>query len=86
MKALVPDLSTDSARKLVSFLGASYETIAGALDLLDQEILALDEKASLLEAADYCRKTILATMEELRSAADQAEAKNPGGGASLPHL
>ena len=77
MKTLVPDLSTDSARKLVSFLGASYETISGALDLLDQEILALDEKTSLLEAADYCRKTILATMEELRSAADQAEAKIP---------
>ena len=77
MKTFVPDLSTDSARKLVSFLGASYETIAGALDLLDQEILALDEKTSLLEAADYCRKTILATMEELRSAADQAEAKIP---------
>ena len=77
MKTLVPDLSTDSAKKLVSFLGASYETISGALDLLDQEILALDEKASLLEAADYCRKTILATMEELRSAADQAEAKIP---------
>ena len=77
MKTFVPDLSTDSARKLVSFLGASYETIAGALDLLDQEILALDEKTSLLEAANYCRKTILATMEELRSAADQAEAKIP---------
>ena len=77
MKTFVPDLSTDSARKLVSFLGASYETIAGALDLLDQEILALDEKTSLLEAAGYCRKTILATMEELRSAADQAEAKIP---------
>lgn len=77
MKTFVPDLSTDSARKLVSFLGASYETIAGALDLLDQEILALDEKTSLPEAADYCRKTILATMEELRSAADQAEAKIP---------
>ena len=77
MKTLVPDLSTDSARKLVSFLGASYETISGALDLLDQEILTLDEKTSLLEAADYCRKTILATMEELRSAADQAEAKIP---------
>ena len=77
MKTLVPDLSTDSAKKLVSFLGASYETISGALDLLDQEILALDEKTSLLEAADYCRKTILATMEELRSAADQAEAKIP---------
>ena len=77
MKTFVPDLSTDSARNLVSFLGASYETIAGALDLLDQEILALDEKTSLQEAADYCRKTILATMEELRSAADQAEAKIP---------
>ena len=77
MKTLVPDLSTDSAKKLVSFLGASYETIAGALDLLDQEILALDEKTSLQEASDYCRKTILATMEELRSAADQAEAKIP---------
>ncbi len=77
MKSLVPDLSTASAKKLVSFLGASYETIAGALDLLDQEILALDEKTSLLEAADYCRKTVLATMEELRSAADQAEAKIP---------
>ena len=77
MKTFVPDLSTDSARKLVSFLGASYETIAGALDLLDQEIRALDEKTSLLEAANYCRKTILATMEELRSAADQAEAKIP---------
>lgn len=77
MKTLVPDLSTDSAGKLVSFLGASYETIAGALDLLDQEILALDEKTSLQEAADYCHTTILATMEELRSAADQAEAKIP---------
>ena len=77
MKALAPSVPTASAESLVSSLGDAYEKISSALSTLDEEIQEIDKKGSMQESADYCHKTVLATMDELRAAADEAEAKIP---------
>lgn len=77
MKALAPSVPTASAESLVSSLGDAYEKISSALSALDEEIQEIDKKGSMQESADYCHKAVLATMDELRAAADEAEAKIP---------
>ena len=77
MKALAPSVPTASAETLVSSLGDAYEKISSALSTLDEEIQEIDKKGSMQESADYCHKAVLATMDELRAAADEAEAKIP---------
>lgn len=77
MKALAPSVPTASAESLVSSLGDAYEKISSALSTLDEEIQEIDKKGSMQKSADYCHKTVLATMDELRAAADEAEAKIP---------
>ena len=77
MKALAPSVPTASAESLVSSLGDAYEKISSALSALDEEIQEIDKKGSMQESVDYCHKTVLATMDELRAAADEAEAKIP---------
>lgn len=77
MKALAPSVPTASAESLVSSLGDAYEKISSALSTLDEEIQEIDKKGSMQESADYCHKAVLATMDELRAAADEAEAKIP---------
>ena len=77
MKALAPSVPTASAESLVSSLGDAYEKISSALSTLDEEIQEIDKKGSMQASADYCHKTVLATMDELRAAADEAEAKIP---------
>ena len=77
MKALAPSVPTASAESLVSSLGDAYEKISSALSALDEEIQEIDKKGSMQKSADYCHKTVLATMDELRAAADEAEAKIP---------
>lgn len=77
MKALVPSLEMESAKALVSSLGNASEEISKGLQALDGELQALEQFSSMQEAADYCHKTILATMNQLRGYADQAEEKIP---------
>ena len=77
MKALAPSVPTASAASLVAFLGEAYEKISSSLDVLEKEIQETDKKTSMQEAADYCHNTLLASMEELRKTADEAEAKIP---------
>lgn len=77
MKALVPSLEMESAKALVSSLGNASEEISKGLQALDGELQALEQFSSMQEAADYCHKTILATMDQLRGYADQAEEKIP---------
>lgn len=77
MKALTPSVPTASAESLVAFLGEAYEKISASLHVLEQEIREIDRKGSMQEAADYCHRTVLATMDELRAAADEAETKIP---------
>lgn len=77
MKALVPSLEMESAKALVSSLGNASEEISKDLQALDGELQALEQFSSMQEAADYCHKTILATMDQLRRYADQAEEKIP---------
>ena len=77
MKALAPSVPTASAESLVASLGDAYEKISSTLTTLDEEIQEIDKKGSMQESADYCHKTVLATMDELRAVADKAEAKIP---------
>ncbi len=77
MKALVPSLEMESAKALVSSLGNASEEISKDLQALDGELQTLEQFSSMQEAADYCHKTILATMDQLRRYADQAEEKIP---------
>ncbi len=77
MKAFAPSLSTDSAQSLVTSLGQTYEEISKGLDDLEQEIQEAGAMDNMQEAADYCHKTLLSTMDKLRQAADEAETKIP---------
>ena len=77
MKAFAPSLSTDSAQALVTSLGKTYEEISKGLGDLEQEIQTAGSMDNMQEAADYCHKTLLSTMDELRRAADEAETKIP---------
>lgn len=77
MKALAPSVPTASAESLVASLGEAYEKISATLATLEGEIREIDQKGSMQESADYCQKTVLATMDELRAAADEAEGKIP---------
>ena len=77
MKAFAPSLSTDSAQALVASLGQTYEEISKGLGDLEQEIQEAGAMDNMQEAADYCHKTLLSTMDKLRQAADEAETKIP---------
>lgn len=77
MKAFAPSLSTDSAQALVTSLGQTYEEISKGLGDLGQEIQEAGAMDNMQEAADYCHKTLLSTMDKLRQAADEAETKIP---------
>lgn len=77
MKAFAPSLSTDSAQSLVTSLGQTYEEISKGLGDLEQEIQEAGAMDNMQEAADYCHKTLLSTMDKLRQAADEAETKIP---------
>ena len=77
MKAFAPSLSTDSAEALVTSLGQTYEEISKGLGDLEQEIQEAGAMDNMQEAADYCHKTLLSTMDKLRQAADEAETKIP---------
>lgn len=77
VRAFTPSVPMDSAKALVSELGIAYEDISRTLASLEEEIQAVDDIASMQEAADYCHDTLLATMEKLRSIADEAERKIP---------
>ncbi|MBC5689143.1 glutamine synthetase III [Mediterraneibacter sp. NSJ-55] len=77
VKSFVPAVDTASAQSLVSSLGGTYEEIMGALKKLDEELPAIEQFSSIQDAADYCHETVLATMDLLRSYADQAEEKIP---------
>ena len=77
MKAFAPSLSTDSAQALVTSLGQTYEEISKGLGDLEQEIQEAGAMDNMQEAADYCHKTLLSTMDKLRQAADEAETKIP---------
>lgn len=77
VRAFTPSVPMDSAKALVSELGTAYEDISRTLASLEEEIQAVDDIASMQEAADYCHDTLLATMEKLRSIADEAERKIP---------
>lgn len=77
VRAFTSSVPMDSAKALVSELGTAYEDISRTLASLEEEIQAVDDIASMQEAADYCHDTLLATMEKLRSIADEAERKIP---------
>lgn len=77
MQSFVPSLAADAAQDLVVSLGESYEEISKTLKELDAEIRSTEELSSMQETADYCCKTILATMDHLRKCADQTEEKIP---------
>ena len=77
IKTFAASACVGHAQALVTSLGAAYEEISGDLETLDKEIQEVDTKASMQEAANYCKDTILPTMARLRKAADDAEAKMP---------
>lgn len=77
MKAFAPSLSVDSAQALVTSLGKTYEEISDTLEDLEQEIQESSAMENMQEAADYCHKTLLSTMDKLRQSADRAETKIP---------
>lgn len=84
MKEFSPAVPTFAAECLVSELGTAYEKIASALGKLGEELEAVTKLDSMKEAADYCHNTLLSTMDELRAAADAAEAKIPDEELSYP--
>lgn len=77
VKTFVPSMDTASAQSLVSSLGDAYEKILDSLKELEKELSTIEQFQSVQESADYCHKTVLATMALLRSYADQAEEKIP---------
>ena len=77
VKDFLSEARIDSAKALVGSLNEAYENISQMLEGLDEEIKAIDSKGSMQEQADFCRSSILATMEGLRKCADQAEEQIP---------
>ena len=76
-KALLPGLDTSSEEALVTELTGAYAAVSNGLQELKE---LLKEEASIQEmqkAADFCHDQILGKMEELRAAADRAEALIP---------
>lgn len=75
--ALLPELQVSGEKALVRKLTLSYDTVSSKT----QELLALVSEvetfADMQNAADFCHRRILPKMEELRCAANEAEALIP---------
>lgn len=75
--ALLPELQVSGEKALIRKLTLSYDTVSSKT----QELLALVSEvetfADMQNAADFCHRRILPKMEELRCAANEAEALIP---------
>ena len=77
VKNFIPEASTAEDAALVGKLTSAYESISSGVKALDKEIQTVSGFASMQKAADYCRSTLLVSMDKLRQTADAVEAKIP---------
>lgn len=70
-------LSTTSDRKLLEKMNGLYEAITSGTETLAEELTASVSIDDFQEQADFCHDKILASLEEIRVSADQAEALIP---------
>lgn len=76
-KAFLPALSVDSEEILVKKLTAAYETATAGIAQLTGLISDAENIEDMQKAAEFCHSAILTKMEELRLAANEAEALIP---------
>ncbi len=76
-KAFLPALSVDSEEILVKKLTAAYETATAGIAQLTGLISDAENIEDMQKAAEFCYSAILTKMEELRLAANEAEALIP---------
>lgn len=76
-KAFLPALSVDSEEMLVKNLTAAYETVTAGIAQLTGLISDAENIEDMQKAAEFCHSAILTKMEELRLAANEAEALIP---------
>ncbi len=76
-KAFLPALSVDSEEMLVKKLTAAYETVTAGIAQLTGLISDAENIEDMQKAAEFCHSAILTKMEELRLAANEAEALIP---------
>ena len=77
MKAFAASVPVSKAEELVNFLGNIYEKLSIELDILSEEIQQVESREFVQETADYCHKTLLSTMENIRCLVNLAEEKIP---------
>ncbi len=77
MKAFAASVPVSKAEELVNFLGNIYEKLSIELDTLSEEIQQVESREFVQETADYCHKTLLSTMENIRCLVNLAEEKIP---------
>ena len=70
-------LSTTCDRKLLEKMNGLYEAITSGTETLAEELTASVSIDDFQEQADFCHDKILASLEEIRVSADQAEALIP---------
>ena len=70
-------LSTTCDRKLLEKMNGLYEAITSGTETLAEELTASVSIDDFQEQADFCHDKILASLEEIRASADQAEALIP---------
>ena len=77
MKSFAASVPVSKAEELVNFLGNIYEKLSIELDTLSEEIQQVESREFVQETADYCHKTLLSTMENIRCLVNLAEEKIP---------
>ena len=77
MKAFAASVPVSKAEELVNFLGNIYEKLSIELDTLSEEIQQVESREFVQGTADYCHKTLLSTMENIRCLVNLAEEKIP---------
>lgn len=82
-KELLPELPFSYEKDIITTLSAAAEQIMTSLKELEESTACAEGKEDVLEAARSYHDQVLAAMESLRLAVDQAEALMPSG--SLPY-
>ena len=76
-KSVLPDISVSSEAKLLTKLAGLQDAISEGIETLKKDTLTAVGIEDMLEAATYYQSQVIADMDSLRTAVDEAETLLP---------
>jgi len=81
---LSASVSTALEEKLLKHLSALTESLDASAQAIEKDVCLIGGKPNFIEAAAYCRDTLIPNMQAARAAADEIETKTPSTLAPFP--